>query len=255
MDIATIVGIIGCFAMVIVVIVMGGSPQSFVNVQSILIVLGGTVGATLINFPLKEVVSVFAVVKNAFLSRASDRIEMMDTMVTLARQARKEGILSLENDIQNVGDKFLERGIMLAIDGQEPETVERIMSREISKTEQRHELGAEIFSVMGAFAPAMGMIGTLIGLVQMLRTMEDPSTIGPAMAIALLTTLYGSIMANMVFLPISGKLKNRSSDEILVKQMVLEGVLAIQVGDNPMIVRDRLMPFISPKLREKDEGE
>ena len=169
----------------------------------------------------------------------------------IARKARIEGILSYESQVKKVSDPFLAKGLQMAIDGLESSAIEDVLSTEIAYVGERHKLGAEIFSTMGAYAPSMGMIGTLIGLVQMLRQMNDPSHIGGPMAVALLTTFYGSVMANLFFNPISGKLKTRSKQEMLIKQMILEGVLSIQAGDNHRIVEQKLKAFISPKILKK----
>jgi chemotaxis protein MotA len=169
-----------------------------------------------------------------------------------AKKARREGILSFESQLSDIEDPFLVRGIQMAIDGMESSSIEDVMTTEIIYLEERHRLGAEIFSTMGKFAPAVGLLGTIIGLVQMLMQMEDPSQIGAPMAVALLTTFYGTLLANLVFLPVSGKLKTRSKQEILTKQMVLEGVISIQSGENHRVVEQKLKAFIAPKARMEE---
>jgi chemotaxis protein MotA len=181
-------------------------------------------------------------------------IHLIPRMVEFAQKARREGILSFEAQVKEIDDPFMKRCLNMAIDGMEAESIEDVVSTEILWLEQRHRLGAEIFSTMGAFAPAVGMLGTIIGLVQMLMQMTDPTAIGAPMAVALLTTFYGVMLANLLFLPISGKLKVRSRQEILAKQMVLQGILAIQEGDNHHIVEQKLKAFISPKARAAHEG-
>jgi len=170
--------------------------------------------------------------------------------MAFAQKSRKEGILALENEIKEVNDEFLKKGVQLAIDGLEPQEISDILETEVDFVRNRHQLGAEIFSTMGTFSPALGMIGTLIGLVQMLQTMDDPSRIGPAMAVALLTTFYGSIMANIVCLPISGKLRTRSKEEVLTKEMAIQGIVSLTNGDNPRILEQKLQAFIPPNQRE-----
>jgi len=170
--------------------------------------------------------------------------------VDFAGKARKDGILALESHLSEVEDSFLVKGLGLAIDGLEPHAIGDILSTEIEFVEMRHRLGAEIFTTMGTFAPAVGMLGTLIGLVQMLMVMNDPSKIGPPMAVALLTTFYGILLANLLFLPVAGKLRTRSRQEILLKQLILEGIMSIQSGDNPRIVEQKLKAFIAPRERE-----
>jgi chemotaxis protein MotA len=243
-------GIIGAFGLVITSILLGGSISWFVNMPSLLIVVGGTIGATLINYPLSEVLGVVRVTKNVFLSRTQSPGHLIPMLVDFAKQARQEGMLSFESKLNEIEDSFLVKGIQMAIDGMESGAIDDVLSTEIAYVEERHRLGAEIFSTMGAFAPAVGMLGTIIGLVQMLMQMEDPSTIGAPMAVALLTTFYGTLLANLLFLPISGKLKIRSKQEMLVKQVILEGVISLQSGDNHRVVEQKLKAFVSPKARE-----
>ena len=248
MDIATLMGIIVAFGLVISSILMGGPGAWFINYPSIMIVLGGTTGATLIAYPLSEVLSVFGVVRNVFLYHSRSAEKLVPIIVDFAKKARQEGILSFESQLKDMEDPFLAKGMRLAIDGMESNSIEDVLSTEIAYVEERHRLGAEIFSTMGAFAPAVGMLGTIIGLVQMLMQMEDPSSIGAPMAVALLTTFYGTLLANLLFLPIAGKLKTRSKQEILQKNLVIEGIISIQSGDNHRIVEQKLKAFLSPKL-------
>jgi chemotaxis protein MotA len=250
MDVATLVGIITAFSLVFTAITMGGSIALFINIPSIMIVVGGTLGATLINYPLPDILKVSKVVKNAFFMRVSTSKEMITNFVSLAGVARREGILALENSISEINDEFMRKGMQLSIDGLEPVSIKDILDTEIINIQERHKLGAEIFTTVGTFAPALGMIGTLIGLVQMLQTMEDPSTIGPAMAVALLTTFYGALIANILCLPIAGKLRNRSGEEVMMKELMSEGILSIAKGDNPRLLEQKLNAFLSPQLRE-----
>lgn len=249
MDIATLVGILVSFCLVIISIMVGGDGSWFVNAPSLMIVCGGTMGATLLAYPLKDVLSVFRVVKNVFMHKSQVVSELIPLISEFAKKARQEGILSFESELENIEDPFLVQGIQMAIDGMESSAIEDVMTTEIIYLEERHRLGSEIFTTMGTFAPAVGMLGTIIGLVQMLMQMEDPSQIGAPMAVALLTTFYGTLLANLVFLPIAGKLKTRSKQEILVKQMVLQGVISIQSGDNHRIVEQKLKAFIAPRSR------
>jgi chemotaxis protein MotA len=171
-------------------------------------------------------------------------------LVDMSKVSRREGILGLEKTLKDIKDPFFVKGMTLMIDGIEPVTLSELLNTEVEYIEERHRLGAEIFMTMGNFAPAMGMIGTLIGLVKMLMQMDDPSSIGPAMAVALITTFYGVILANLVFLPISGKLKTRSAQELAVKQLIMSGILSVQSGDNPRMLEQRLHAFVSPKERK-----
>ena len=249
MDVTTLIGLVVAGGLVVSAILMGGSPAWFINYPSLMIVLGGTMGATLLAYPLSEVLSVFKVVKHVFLHKSQSVNKLIALIIDFARKARREGILSFESTIKQLDDPFLAKGLQLAIDGMESSAINDIMTTEIRFVAERHRLGAEIFSTMGTFAPAVGMLGTIIGLVQMLMQMEDPSQIGAPMAVALLTTFYGTILANLLFIPIAGKLKTRSKQEILIKAMVLEGIISIQSGDNHRVVEQKLKAFIAPKNR------
>jgi chemotaxis protein MotA len=250
MDIATILGVISAFGLVWIAIFMGGGIQLFINIPALMIVVGGTLGATMINYPLRDVFGVFKVVKKALFARNTSVAELIKRFMAFAQKSRKEGILALEAEVKEVNDEFLKKGVQLAIDGLEPQEINDILETEVEFVRSRHQLGAEIFSTMGTFSPALGMIGTLIGLVQMLQTMDDPSKVGPAMAIALLTTFYGSIIANIVCLPISGKLRTRSKEEVLTKEMAIQGIVSLSNGDNPRILEQKLQAFIPPNQRE-----
>jgi len=249
MDIATILGIVSAFGLVFGAILMGGSLGMFINVPSFLIVVGGTIGVTLINYPLKEFLGIFKVVMKVFFGRDHSGLGVIKQFIDFGTKSRREGILSLESDIKDLSDEFVKKGIQLAIDGLEPESIREILETETTFIQGRHRLGAEIFTTMGTYAPAMGMVGTLIGLVQMLKSMDDPSTIGPAMAVALLTTFYGSLMANVLCMPMAGKLKTRSSEEALIKEMIIEGVMSLSAGENPRILEQKLMAFLPPSQR------
>ena len=251
MDLATLIGFVAGISLVLISILMGGNPGVFWSTSSVVIVVGGTFAATLINFPLGDVLSVMNTVKNAFFHKANTPEKLIAKLVGFATVARREGILALESHAGQSGDEFLEKSVQLAIDGTAPELIKDILTTELAFMEERHAMGQSILSAMGEFAPAFGMIGTLIGLVQMLATLDDPSTIGAGMAVALLTTLYGALMANVIFLPAAGKLKVRTANELLVKEVVIEGILSIQSGDNPRIVEQKLKAFVSPALRDQ----
>ncbi|MBW1994291.1 MAG: motility protein A [Deltaproteobacteria bacterium] len=250
MDLATILGIVSAFGLVIIAIAMVGGVSLFINIPSLMIVVGGTMGATMINYPLKDVLRAISIVKNAFFSSSLSADEIVKQFVGFGGKARREGILALEADIKNIDDEFLSKGLQLSVDGLEPQAIETIMDTEVEFLRERHQLGAEIFSTMGTFAPALGMIGTLIGLVQMLQSMDDPSGIGPAMAVALLTTFYGSVMANLVYMPIAGKLRTRSKEETLVKEMIIQGIISLTKGENPRILEQKMLAFLAPKERK-----
>jgi len=245
MDLATIVGIVaGCF-LVSLAIFLGGEPLIFLNVQGLLIVLGGTVATTLIRFPLARCLKVAGVVKKAFSSRLEAPQEIIDELIKLARQARQEGLLSLED--YQTDDPFLHQGIQLIVDGNEAEMVEEILSTDIRYLRQRHRDGQEILKAIGDAAPAFGMIGTLIGLVIMLTNMEDVKALGPAMAVAILTTLYGALIANLIAIPLAKKLEIRSKEESLNRELFMVGLLNILKGENPRMMETVLRAFLSAK--------
>ena len=249
MDIATIIGMILGSGLVLWAMLSRGSVDMFLDGSSVAIVLGGTVAAALISFPLKNIFSLFRVVRHAFFARPADPTGLIKDLVRYAEVARRDGILSLENLTRDSNNPFLVTGIQMAVDGTEPELIEQIMVSEVESVAERHTNGKALLDNMAKFAPAFGMIGTLVGLVLMLSNMEDPDAIGPGMAVALLTTLYGSLLANMLFIPLSDKLALRSNDEILLKTIAIKGVMSIQSGDNPRIVEQKLKIFLPPSQR------
>jgi len=242
MDIATLVGLLAAFGLIAFGMVSGGGIASFVDIPSVIMVLGGTIGVTMVNYPLGTVIGAGKVMKHAFFGASMDISETTKKIVEYSGVVRREGILALQEAVKELQDPFLAKGIQLAVDGQEPESIRAILEREIESL-------AEIFSQMGAYSPAMGLLGTLIGLVSMLKSLEDPSTIGPAMALALLTTFYGAIFANVIFLPVAGKLKVKSKEEAGAMEVALEGILAITHGDNPRIVEQKLHAHLKPAER------
>lgn len=249
MDIATILGLVSAFGLVITAIMTGGGLGLVINIPSVLIVVGGTIGASLISFSLKEILGSISVAMNAFFAKVPQAPKMIPQFLELSSKARKEGLLALEGAVNETPDVFFSQGLQLVVDGVAPESIEEILGTEVDSLRDRHRLGADVFSTMGTYAPAMGLIGTLIGLVQMLANMADPSNIGPAMAVALLTTFYGALLANIIFLPIAGKLKLRSSEEVQVREIITEGILSISNGVNPRILEQRLQAFLAPKHR------
>ncbi len=252
MDFATLIGLLGAFGIIFAAMLMGGSALVFVNIPSLLIVCGGTAFAVLMKFPMKHFFTAFKVAGKAFFNKADDPAKLITEGVELANIARKEGVLGLEG--QDIDNEFLQRGIQLCVDGHEPEFVRGMLSKDINLTIERHERGQAIFKSIGDMAPAMGMIGTLIGLVQMLAAMDDPKAIGPAMAVALLTTLYGAVIANAFALPLADKLALRSQDERLNKVLILETISAIQEGLNPRVMEELLKTYL-PASQRQDIGE
>jgi len=250
MDLATIIGIVSAFSLVFIAVASGGGLAWFWDGPSALIVFGGTFGAVLINYPLADVLGVIKVAQNAFFKKEQKARAAIDLLVTMSKVSRRDGMLALQHLTGRLHDPFLIKAVNLIIDGLEPVDVTNILETELDFIEERHRLGAEIFTTMGNYAPAMGMTGTLIGLVQMLMRMSDPSSIGPAMSVALVTTFYGVILAYLLFLPLAGKLKRLSAQELLVKQLIINGILSIQAGDNPRILEQKLHAFISPHERK-----
>ncbi len=254
MDIATIIGLLAAFGLMLSAILQGGSLMIFIDIASLLIVIGGTIGTVLVHFPLGDILGAFNVARKAFFHKSSSPIDTIEKLITYAGKARKEGILSLQSVMNEIDDDFFLKGLQMAVDGQEPEALKDMLEKEIEYVMERHDKGADIFATIAAYSPAMGMIGTLIGLVQMLQNMSDPSSIGPAMAVALLTTFYGAVIANIVANPISGKLKLRSASEVLNKTLVTEGMKAILEGENPRLMEQRLHAFVAPKERQSNFG-
>lgn len=250
MDISSVVGLLLGIVFIIGGIVTSGQLNSFGHLPSVIIVLGGTIASTLASFPIENFLNTGKVIKKAFFYKETSPDEVIGEIINLANVARKEGLLSLEEYAENLDDEFLQKGIMLIVDGTDPDLVRNIMETELVFLEERHLEGQSIFQTMGTYAPAFGMIGTLIGLINMLRYLDDPSAIGPNMSVALVTTFYGSALANVVFLPLAQKLKIRSNSEILVKELMVEGLLSIQAGENPRIIEEKLKTFVPPNMRK-----
>lgn len=250
MDIGTLAGLAMGFGFIIYSMSLGGDLRGFWDVPSVLITCGGAFAATVISFPLPNLMAVGKVLKKAFTSKVDDPAKIIDLLVSFAEKARREGLLSLEEDAEALDDEFLKKGIQLVVDGTDPELVRTMMETELAFLEERHRWGQTMLDTMGTLTPAYGMVGTLIGLIQMLRTLDDPKMIGPGMAVAIVTTFYGAVLANLVFGPMSTRLKVRTSEEILLKEVVIEGILSIQSGDNPRIVEEKLKSFLAPKMRK-----
>lgn len=252
MDIATVVGLIS--AVTLVFLAVGSNLPIFIDIPSVLLVIGGTAAVTLVANPLSDVVSAIGVYMKSIRSPQILPTELIERIVGFAETARREGILALEQAVEEVEDPFLSQGVRLAVDGTEPDLIMDILETELQFMEERHKAGQAIFSRMGDAGPAFGMIGTLIGLVIMLKNMDDPSQIGPGMAVAILTTLYGALIAQIFCVPIVAKLQTYSQREILIKRMIIEGIMAIQQGDNPRIVEHKLSVFLSPGMRPSSEA-
>jgi len=250
-DLATIIGLAAAFGLVGWSIQVGGNLSGFVNLPAAAIVLGGTFGSLLVHFPMSRIVGLFGILRKTLVYAQPKPDEVISKMVKYAERARREGMLALEDDSETETDEFLRKGLRLAVDGTDPQLLEKILLTDVHQIENRHFEGAKILAAGGSFAPAFGMIGTLIGLVSMLSTLSDPTQIGAGMATALVTTFYGAVLANTLFLPLAGKLETRSREEILNKEMVIDGIMAIQSGDSPRIVEEKLKSYLPPGLRRK----
>lgn len=248
MDIATLIGLVAAFGLVLFAI--GSGIPSFIDPPSIMIVVGGTFGVILVAYPLNTVIGLFGIIIKTFMYKTESGPEVIAALVELSQVVRKDGILALESKVGDIENQFMGKGLQMAIDGQEPGEIEEILYMEMDKVSERHNKGADMLTALGTFAPSMGMIGTLVGLVLMLQNMSDPSSIGPSMSIALLTTFYGALMANIVFLPMAGKLKARSKEELLVHEIILTGVQSLVAGENPRVMEQKLLGYLPPKERQ-----
>lgn len=252
MDLATLIGIIGALALIVVTMLMSGDLTMFVNAPSLVIVLGGTFTAVMAKYSLGQYLAFAKIAGKGFKGGDINVGDLIDEIVGLADEARKGGLLSLEG--KEVSSDFLQKGIQLLVDGHEPDVVKALLSKEKTEAEKRHAAGASIFTNMASMAPAMGMIGTLIGLVAMLANMSDPKAIGPAMAVALLTTLYGAILANGFCEPLADKLTDKAKKDAMVKSLVIDALLAIQNGQNPRVIDSMLRNYLPEGKREVAEG-
>ena len=221
-----------------------GILGDYVNMASIFIVFGGVIASTIVSYPMDSLKNLGKLIGNAFKAKKVDFQADIENIVKIANVARREGILALEETVNEMNDPFMQKGIMLIIDGSDPELVKSVLETELVFIRERHSSGQAILLQMSSFSPAYGMIGTLVGLINMLRKLDDPSTLGPSMAVALVTTFYGVVLANLLFTPFAKKLASQSADECLRKEMVLEGILSIQDGENPRIIREKLNAFL-----------
>ena len=251
MDISSLVGLLAGISVILIAIAIapGASFKAFIDYPSIMVVLGGATAAVLISFPLKQFLNTFRVAKNVFFNRQQDFADVIEQLVSLAETARRDGLLALEGRLEDVDNPFIILGIQMAVDGTRPEIIEDIMRTEMEAVATRHRNGRSVVDQLGRFAPAFGMIGTLMGLVIMLGNMDDPKAIGPGMAVALITTLYGAVLANLFCLPFAEKLSFINKHELLTMEIVTRGIMGIQSGDNPRVIEQKLNTFVPPKLR------
>lgn len=246
-DMMTIVGVmLGSGLVLSGILFQQGDLNAFWNPAGLLITIGGSLGALMVNFRLGEMKTVLQVTKKVFVQREESLIDLHARFVDLAQKARREGLLVLEDELDSIDDPFFRNGLQMVIDGFEPDNIRGILNAELSSLETRHDLGQNLYRTWGSMSPAFGMIGTLIGLVMMLSDLDDPSAIGPGMAVALLTTFYGVLMANLLFYPMAGKLAIYSNEEIRVKEIIVEALLALQSGINPRLLQEQLKSYFSP---------
>jgi chemotaxis protein MotA len=220
---------------------------------SLLIVMGGTIAATLIAYPLKDALTVVGVTMKVFMFKIEDTEKLIGQLVSISEKARKNGLLSIEGDIADTKDPFFAKALQMTVDGVKTVDMMAIMQKQINLTQKEHKTGYSMFSSMGAYAPAFGMVGTLIGLVQMLANLDDPSTIGPKMAVAMITTFYGALLANLFFIPMSDKLKLRSQEELTNMTLLYEGVISIREGEHPRLMQDKLNVYLANHQKGKKE--
>ncbi|WP_018982954.1 flagellar motor protein PomA [Salinimonas chungwhensis] len=253
MDLATVIGMLGGIGFIVMAMILGGDLMMFMDVPAVLIVFGGTLFVVLSQFTLGQFFGAGKIAGKAFMFKIDTPDELIEKIVEMADSARKGGFLALEE--AEIGNPFMQKGVDMLVDGHDIEVVRETLVKDISMTTERHQFGASIFKGMGDVAPAMGMIGTLIGLVAMLSNMDDPKAIGPAMAVALLTTLYGAFMANVICLPIASKLNNRLEEEKLNQKLILDGIVGIADGQNPRVIEGILKNYLASSKRSNGEEE
>jgi chemotaxis protein MotA len=252
MDVATISGVIIGLGMIILAILMKEGMKgvgNFINLEAIMIVIGGTAAALLVHFPLSRVIGIFKVLRKILTAKEEDTSLIITTLVEFAQRARREGFLSLENDVKNIENDFLKRSVQLVVDGQDRDFIKTMLETELGFIRERHKVGQEIFTALGTYCPALGIIGTILGMILMLRTLDDPSKVGGAMAVALVTAFYGLSGGYLLFYPMAGKLKRRSEEELLVKEIIIRGVLLLQAGASPRIIESNLQAYLEPAKR------
>ena len=256
MDIATIIGLVGGVAAIIMsVITSGGSLMGIIDIPSVFMTIGGSFCAILIVSPMKDVLHTFKVLGKVFKIPDFGEKVLVQNMVALSEKARREGILALEEGLEDLEDEFMKTGLRLVVDGTDGAVIRTILESEMDQVEARHMVYINVMTQWAGYAPGFGMIGTVLGLIGMLRDLEDKSSLGPNMAVALVTTLYGSLLANWIIGPMAQKLINQNSQEMRIKEMIIEGVLSIQAGDNPRILALKLLTYLDPKSRKAIEAD
>lgn len=257
MDKGTIIGIASGMGLVLVSMVLGGGIGPFIDIPSFLIVFGGAVAATMVNFPFEDILGVAKTVQKVIKEEPLPTDQYIEQIVHISKKARTNGLLAIEEDLEKVDQDFMKVTLQHVVNGTEAEDLSKIMEAELAIMARRHKVGQQIFMALGTYAPAFGMIGTLIGLILMLQNLEDPAAVGPGMAMAMITTFYGSLFANLFFLPMSAKLKMRSEQELQFKEMLLMGILAVQAEESPRVIKTKLQSYLAPALRGEgsDNGD
>jgi chemotaxis protein MotA len=256
MDIGTVGGLIGGVVLILgSMLISGASLGLYVDPGSAVMVIGGSFCALMVSHPLQRVLGIMNYFKHALNVKDYGKEKLISTMVSFSEQARREGLLALEDSLDDLDDKFMEKGLRLVVDGTDPSLIKNILYNELNQIDERHADGIMIFADWGALAPAFGMIGTLQGLIAMMANLGDQSAIGKGMALALITTFYGAIMANLVLIPLKAKLEGRNKEELMIKEIMVEGILSIQSGDNPRMVEEKLLAFLAPAEREMVRAE
>lgn len=250
MDLGTIVGLVLAWGAVFTALYLEkGSPSELFNLPAFVLVIFGTVGATIVGTSARTIAAVPSILRKALVGKEMDLSEIIDRMVAFAKLARRQGVLALDEATKNLDDKFLRKSVELVVDGTPSVVVREILETEVVAMQERHKVGENVFTTLGGFSPTLGIIGTVMGLISMLAKLNEPGKMGHAIAAAFIATLYGVALANLVYLPIASKLRSRTTEEVVACEMIIEGILSLQAGDNPKTVEARMMAFLPPNLR------
>jgi chemotaxis protein MotA len=252
MDITSIIGIVAGFSAIIGTIMLGSGIGLFINIPSVIIVFGGTISAAMVGYPLPDFMKLIKATTRIFMFKIEDPQILIERLIEISNKARKGGLLSIEGDIGSIEDPYFSSALQMTVDGVKTGDIAQVMQKKMAMVQQENKIGINIFSSLGAYAPAFGMVGTLIGLIQMLANLDDPSTIGPKMAVAMITTFYGAIMANLMFLPMADKLKLRNDQEITNMNLLFEGVISIREGEHPRLMEEKLKVYLMNKKKSAD---
>jgi chemotaxis protein MotA len=256
MELGSIIGLVGgVLAMAFTVISSGIDPAALYDTASVFMTIGGSFCALLINHSLSRVLALFGIIGRIFKVINFGEQQLMSKLMQFSEKARREGLLALEDELEDLDDEFLKKGLRMVVDGTDAEVIRNLMENELNQMEARHASWCKILDDWSKLAPGFGMLGTVMGLIGMMRNLEDKSRIGPNMAVALITTFYGAIMANFLLIPIKGKLEGQNAAEMLVREMTIEGVISIQAGENPHILKQKLLAFVTPAMRKQLETE